>query len=480
MSKIILVQINYSQDHSEKILPMGILSVGSALKRHGFEVELINITEKEIDKTVGEVVAKNPLLVALSVMTGIQTKHNAEFSKKIKASSDLKILWGGIHPSLLPEQCLGEDYIDFVIVGEGEETSVELVQKLKNRESLENIFGLGYKQDGKIKINPTRPLINNLDLWPMDFSLLDMEKYLYKLDKYKRVVAYKTSRGCPFNCAFCYNRAFNQSRWRAWSIERVVNDIEYLKQEYQIDAIKFYDDNFFVDKARALEILRRINLPAHLEVRIDMIDEELARELKERQVFDLLIGAESGSDRLLNLINKKITVERIMSAVKSLAKYNVPASYSVIVGLPTETKEEFFLTVDLLYKIYKIHPQAAFTLGAYMPYPGSLMYDLAIKEGFEPPTRTEDWGKIDRFRKDFSSPWVDGQFVWRIREYFKLLKFKLGPVSKWFEWRIKHHFFARPLDIYIMEFLAGVAIEEKNIFGKIMRKTYNLIKLRSR
>ncbi len=476
MSKIILVQINYSQDHSEKILPMGILSVGSALKRHGFEVELINITEKEIDKTVGEVVAKNPLLVALSVMTGIQTKHNAEFYKKIKASSDLKILWGGIHPSLLPEQCLGEDYIDFVIVGEGEETSVELVQKLKNRESLENIFGLGYKQDGKIKINPTRPLINNLDLWPMDFSLLDMEKYLYKLDKYKRVVAYKTSRGCPFNCAFCYNRAFNQSRWRAWSIERVVNDIEYLKQEYQIDAIKFYDDNFFVDKARALEILRRINLPAHLEVRIDMIDEELARELKERQVFDLLIGAESGSDRLLNLINKKITVERIMSAVKSLAKYNVPASYSVIVGLPAETKEEFFLTVDLLYKIYKIHPRSAITLGAYMPYPGSLMYEMAIKEGFSPPSATEDWGKIDRFRKDFSSPWVIGNKVWRIREYFKLLKFKLGPVNEWFEFRIRHRFFVCPLDIYVIEWLAGLAIGEKNWLGKLLRKGYNFMK----
>ena len=473
---IILVQINYSEDHSEKILPMGILSVGSALKSHGFDVELVNITEKEIDKTVSEIVAKNPFLVALSVMTGIQTKHSAEFSKKIKGRSSLKVLWGGIHPSLLPKQCLSESYVDFVIVGEGEETSVELAQKLERQESPENILGLGFKQNGEIKINPTRPLISNLDLWPMDFSLLDMEKYLYRLDKFKRVIAYKTSRGCPFNCAFCYNRAFNQSRWRTWSVDKVVSDIEYLKQKYQIDAIKFYDDNFFVDKTRALEILRQIDLPAHLEIRIDMINEELAQELKELRVFDLLIGVESGSNRLLNLINKRITVEQIMSAVKSLAKYNVPASYSAIVGLPTETKEEFFSTIDLLYKIYKIHPRAAFTLGAYMPYPGSAMYDLAVKEGFRPPERTEDWGKIDRFRKDFSSPWVDGQFVWRIREYFKLLKFKLGPITKWFEFRIKHHFFALPSDIYIVEWLAGVAIEEKTFLGKLLRRGYNFIR----
>jgi radical SAM superfamily enzyme YgiQ (UPF0313 family) len=473
---IILVQINYSQDHSEKILPMGILSVGSALKRAGFEVELINITEKEIDKIVTEVITKNPLLVGLSVMTGRQTKHSAEFSKKIKERSSLKVLWGGVHPSLLPQQCLSESYVDFVIVGEGEETSVELVQRLERQESFENILGLGFKKNGETKINPTRPLISNLDLWPMDFSLLDMEKYLYRLDKFKRVIAYKTSRGCPFNCAFCYNRAFNQSRWRAWSVDKVVSNIEYLKQKYRIDAIKFYDDNFFVDKARALEILKRINLPAHLEVRIDMIEDELARQLKELKIFDLLIGVESGSDRLLALINKKITVERIMSAVKSLAKFNVPASYSVIVGFPTETKEEFFLTVDLLYKIYKTHPQTVFTLGAYMPYPGSLMYDLAISEGFKPPERTEDWGRIDRFRKDFSSPWVDGQYVWRIREYFKLLKFKLGPVTKWFEFRIKHHFFALPSDIYIVEWLAGVAIEEKTFLGKLLRRGYNFIR----
>ena len=248
----------------------------------------------------------------------------------------------------------------------------------------------------------------------MDFSLLDMEDYVYKLDKYKRVIAYKTSRGCPFNCAFCYNRAFNKSRWRAWSVEKVVGDIEYLKKNYKIDAIKFYDDNFFVDKQRALEILRQINLPSHLEIRIDMIDETVAKELKERNCFDLLIGVESGSDRLLGMLNKRITVERVLSAVKALAKYDVPASYSAIVGLPTETKEEFFSTIDLLYRIYKIHPRAAFTLGAYMPYPGSVMYDFAIEEGFSPPARTEDWGKIDRFRKDFSSPWVNGQYVWRI------------------------------------------------------------------
>lgn len=476
MQTIILVQVNYSEDHAEKILPLGILSVGSALKKNGWPVELISISEKEIEEAARRIVAARPLMVGFSVMTGRQTKHSADLSKKIKEISDVKIIWGGIHPSLLPEQCLKEDYIDFVAVGEGEETMIELVERLSRRETLSGLLGLGYKDENGRHLNPERPLIKDLDEWPLDFSLLPMEKYIYKLDKYKRVIAYKASRGCPFNCAFCYNRAFNKNRWRAWSVGRVVKDIEFLKVNYAIDAVKFYDDNFFVDKDRALTILRKIDLPAHLEIRIDMVDDELAAELKRLKVFDLAFGAESGSDRILALINKRITVGKIMNAVKILAGHDVSASYSVIVGLPSETKEEFNATLDLLYRIYKVHPNAFFTLGAFLPYPGSQMYEMAIKEGFKPPTKTEDWGRIDRFRKDFSSPWVNGEKVWRIREYFKLLKFKLGPVNRWFEFRIRHRFFIWPADIYLVEWLSGLAIEEKNWFGRLLRRIYNFFK----
>ena len=104
------------------------------------------------------------------------------------------------------------------------------------------------------------------------------------------------------------------------------------------------------------------------------------------------------------------------------------------------------------------------------------MYDMAIKAGFKPPARTEDWGKIDRFRKDFSSPWIDGGQVWVIRECFKLLKFKLGPVKKIFEFRIKRRLFSLPVDIYLVEWLSGLAIEEKSLLGSLLRRGYNLIK----
>ena len=409
-------------------------------------------------------------------MTGIQTQHSAELSKKIKEKSNIPIVWGGIHPSLLPKECLQEDYIDYVIISEGEVTIVELTEKIINQQSMSDVLGLGYMLDGQSKINGWRPFIQDLDLHRLDFSLIDLEKFIFPLSGFNRVIAYKSSRGCPFNCSFCYNNAFNKNRYRAWSVDAVVEDIDFLKNKYNIDAVKFYDDNFFVNKHRAIEVLEKIDLPSHLEIRIDSINDDIAAKLKKYRVFDMLIGVESGSNRLLEMIDKKFTVDKITESVKILAKHNLPASYSMIVGLPTETEKEFEATIDFLYRIYKMHPQAGFTLGAYLPYPGAKMYDFAIDNGFKPPVRTEDWGKIDRFRKDFKSPWVNAQEVWRIREYFKFLNWKLGPIIKWFEWRIRHRFFKLPLDIYLVEYLSGVAIEQRGPLGKLMRKVYHLIK----
>ena len=474
---IALIQINYSKDHSEVTLPLGILSVGSALKRAGFEVKLINVTEKNTSKTADEIVALSPEFIGLSVMTGIQTKHSAGLCKEIKKKNkDIPIVWGGIHPSLLPEQCLKEDYIDYVVIGEGEITITEFVKALRRGNGFDDIAGLGYKDNGKIIINQPRDFIENLDGHKLDFSLVDVNKYLFRLKGAKRAIAYKTSRGCTFNCAFCYNRAFNKNKWRAWSIDTVVEDINFLKKNYNIDAVKFYDDNFFINRERALEILERIDLPSHVEIRIDMITDDLASRLKKLKVSELLIGIESGSNRLLKLINKGYTVDKIREGVRILSKYDLYATYSTIVGLPTETEEEFNKTLDLMYWVHKTHPRAGFTLGAYLPYPGSLMYQFAIEKEFKPPEKTEDWCRIDRFRKDFSSPWVDNKKVWRIREYFKFFTYKIGVLNKWLEFRIKNRFFAFPIDIYIIEYLAGLAIEERGIIGKILRKIHSFIK----
>lgn len=306
---ICLVQVEYSEHLSMGIVPLGLLHIGSALKNAGYQVKVIHCTELEIDKYVDEIVRVQPLWVGFSVITGPQTSHSAWMSKKIKARSEIPVVWGGIHPSLLPEQCLQEDYIDIVVIGEGEETALELTRRLESKKGLEELLGLGFKSrvNGQLKpcINPRRRFIKDLDAdkYRLDFELLDVPSYFLKVGtgKYERVFSYKTSRGCPFDCGFCYNREFNLRGWRAKSAEGVIGDISYLKKTYGINGVKFYDDQFYVNRKRALKILDGIGIPAKTDISLNLVTEDLAARIKEFNVFDILTGIESGSDRILKL-----------------------------------------------------------------------------------------------------------------------------------------------------------------------------------
>lgn len=483
---IYLVQIDYSKYHSQEIVPIGCLHVGSILKNVGYEVKIIHCTEFEIDIYVDEIVKAQPLWAGFSVMTGPQTTHSAWMSKKIKAHCNVPVVWGGIHPSLLPQQCLQEDYIDLVVIGEGEETAVELSQKLESKKHLKGILGLGYKinWNGQMKpcLNPRRPFIKDLDAdrYRLDFELLDVSKYFLKAGtgKYQRVFSYKTSRGCPFNCSFCYNNEFNFRRWRAKSAERVIEDISYLKKRYGIDGIKFYDDEFYINKIRALKILEGIAIPAKTDIRIDMITEDLAAQMQEFNIFDILIGIESGSNRILKLINKGFTVEQIKKGVLILAKYNLKAAYSAITGIPTETEEEMNATIDLILWIHRVHKNKAVSMGPYLPYPGSALYQWILQQEFVPPPRTEDWGIIERWGKDPYRflPWLKDNYVYYLREYMKFFNYNLPFLNKLAELRLKHRFVKFPLDMVLVHFLYEQAIQENNWFGRLLNKAHRIIR----
>jgi radical SAM superfamily enzyme YgiQ (UPF0313 family) len=450
--------------------------VGSALKKSGYEVEITHIYEDEIESAARKIAGKDPLYVGFSVMTGTQTAHSAQMSREIKKQSDVPVIWGGIHPTLLPEQCLGEDYIDMIVLGEGEETIVELTEALDKGEPLKDIRGVGYKtKDAKPKINPRRPFITDLGEYRIDYDLLDFKDYIYKLHETERTISYKASRGCPFSCGFCYNKIFNMRKWRPFPEDMVVEDIEYFRDQYDVDGVKFYDDNFYIDRKRAFSILERIGVPSHTEMRIDFVTEEVAKRLKELNSMELLIGLESGSDRLLELICKGYTVADMIERVKILAKYDLRATYSTIIGLPTETKEETMKTLRLMLYLRKVHKNVAYTMGIYMPYPGSDLYDMAVELGFKPPTRTEDWQTIDRFQDKLDLPWIDPKYVYRMRNYFLYLQFNFGPLNKWLEFRIKNGFVAMPYDISLMQFLHGQAVEESSL-GRLIRKTQKALK----
>lgn len=446
-----------------KVPPFPLMFLSKGLKNAGFKVKIFHIGEDKVDLSVDEIVSINPLFVGFSVLTGLPTLYSVQMSKKIKKLSSIPIVWGGIHTSITSSQCLNEDYIDIVSVGESENTIVELAKALSGGADLSKIKGIGFKKDGKSKMNKAREFPKKLDDYRMDMEAINWNDYIetqtieHKGKSLKlKNVGYYASRGCPHNCGFCYNKAYYDRKYREHNINHVLEDIEYLKKNYGIRKIHFWDDNFFVKKERALEILEKINLYSGVDIRIDYITNELAKKLYDLNVVFFLIGAESGSDRILKLVNKSFTVDEMFKGVKILAKYGLDTLYSFILGYPTETKEELYETIDFMEKISRTHPKSSFTVGAYLPYPGTELYELCLKEGFTPFTKTEDWNLLDRWRNSVKLLWLDPCLALNIRHLFYFLTAGNKLFKWWCRFRIKKKYLYFDLDIKLMIKLSGL------------------------
>lgn len=457
MTKPKIALILFNTDPDLKVPPFPLLFLSHSLKQENFEIKIFHPTKNKMKQTVEEILAFQPLYAGFSVITGIPTLYSAEMSQMIKTKSKIPIIWGGIHTSILPEECLKENYIDFVVIGDGEKTLLELSQEFLNNQAFDKIKGIGYKKNGNLIFTEMRPMPKDLSAYKIDLEGINWNKYIdiqeiEENGKIKKVrsLGYYSSRGCPHNCGFCYNLAYNNRLFRAHTVSSVLEDIEYLKKKYKIEKVHFWDDNFFANPKRAIEILEKIKLYSGIDIRIDYIKEELAQKLVDLKVKFLLIGGESGSNRILKMINKDFTLEKMYEKIKILAKYKIPTLYSFIIGYPTETKEELNQTLDFMLKIYKTHSQASFTIGAYLPYPGTKLYDLCLELGFKPPQNTSDWNLVDRWRNTVGLPWLERKIALNIRHLFAFLDFKNKIIKNWAYFRLKHKIIKFDLDLKLI------------------------------
>lgn len=463
---------------SEPILPMGLLYVGNALKQAGYKVEIYDLKPQEIAHAAKSIADTKPLFLGISTLTGLQTKHSALLSMAIKQLDEkLPIIWGGIHPSILPQDCLKEDYIDAVVIGEGEETVVELANAYYNGAGLKGVLGTGYSSGRDIFINEPRPKQKDIDKFSMDWSLVDIDRYIRKTYKGRRQIDFVTSRGCPFDCGFCYNSAFNKRLWRAHSLEHVLESVNRLKKIADFDDIQMQDDNFFVKEERAINIisqLKKLNVQSdYIQMRLEKVEDWIIKALIENDVERLFIGWESANPRILELINKNITREQLFEKFTLLSKFpKISTNGSAIIGFPTETWDEIGVTVDFTLFISKLIPGALINLCTYLPYPGSPIYELAKKEGFEPPKRQLDWGVFDLFdSRKLELTWLawagksEREKFFRLDKYAQLLNHAKSTsplrtlVKKIFyhfaRFRLKHRFFNYPFEIMIQERFAN-------------------------
>jgi len=411
MSKIDVFLLKLEPDYESYHLapPFGILYVADALEKKGLTVKVYHEkgTPAVIDRIGAEVIEHKPLFAGISTMTGPSLLPSLAVSRKIKEKADIPVVWGGMHPTMLPEQTLEERSIDLAVIGEGEVAAVEIAGALDDKgldsRTLGAISGIAFRENGGVTINPTKSFISDLDAYSPAWHHLDRGRYIYK-SKYfysemgsklpgESIAAVITSRGCPWRCGYCYNQFVNKRTFRAHSAERVIAEVESLKKDFAVSAVIFEDDDFFANKKRALEVVRRIGIPWSSSIRANYIarwGEDFIKEISENNCVEIRIGAESGSPRVLEIMHKDITVEDIRRSAELCRKYNVHHLTNFMIGIPGETWEDMLLTFDLMDSLEK---EGHFVNGpsVYLPWPGTPLYDTAVERGFKPPEEMTAW-----------------------------------------------------------------------------------------
>jgi len=418
---------------------------------------------------------KNPICVGITAMTGLQIKYGLKASEIVKQCSDVPVVWGGIHASLLPKQTLEDWRVDVVVKGEGEETFYELVNRLDKGSSLNGIRGVWYKNNGKIVANPDRPFLDLNKLPVPPYHLVNLHEYVKILEL--TTASMETSRGCPYRCTYCYNPAYNKGKYRELEAKNVLEQIKILYEEFGIEHIYFVDDNFYTNKKRVNDILRGILHEGYdikfsnQGIRADNLNNLTNNELcllEKAGSIGMVIGAESGSQRILDMLNKKITVEQLLAVNRKLKRTNLLAWYNFMVGYPQETEYDIQQTVNLMLRLIEDNKNAIITnVFCYSPYPGTQLYNLSVEHGFRPPDTLEGWSSFNWTNAEL--PWIPADRKKRLEAmnfcslflgkkesssslFYNLLIKLYKPVAKF---RVKHSFFRFMVEKPIKEFICG-------------------------
>lgn len=366
--------------------PIGLTYIAAYLRSKNVEV---NIYDSQVETESIQSVIRNykPGIIGITSVTFL-VHSTIELSKLIKKEfPDVTIIVGGIHPTIRPLDFLDEKTIDYVAVGEGEETMHEFVDSIMNARDPVLVPGIMCIRSGQIVAGHQREMVKNLDtLPPPAFDDLPMHKYRTSPDTRtgSRVGVILTSRGCPFNCIFCANKLLTKGTYRVHSVERVCLEVERLIERFGVTQLFVQDDNFSVNKNRAKDICREfIRRGYHTKVswwaeaRVDCVDEELLSLMKDAGCKIISYGLESGNQRLLDLIDKNITLDLVKKTVAMTQRVGINIRASFILGLPTETRSESLQTIRFAGQLGI--SQVRFALAT--PFPGTRLWDIAQEEG---------------------------------------------------------------------------------------------------
>lgn len=407
--------------------PWALLYLAAPLVERGIGVDVVDEPCSSAYQThVRQILeAKRPVAVGISAMTGHQIRYGLAFARFVRAHSDAAIVWGGIHPSLLPEQTAEHDLADYVVAGEGDEAFVELVERLAAGEAPGDVPGVFTVRAGEVR-GAKRDAFVDLDvLAPLPYDLVDVDRYIQRRPELgvERLFEICTSRGCPHHCGFCYVEAVHASRWRHLEPDAVVERVKEIVDRFRLDGLQFREDNFFVSRRRVEAIAQRliddkVGIKWAASCRVNYFAEysDAFVDLLRRSGCTLLtFGVESGSPRVLELIRKDITIEMVLAAAHKAHEHGIRSSYHFMAGFPSETEQDLLDTCRLIDRLLAVGPEVSVRdLAVFTPYPGVGLIPACLERGYREPDALEAWAGLDWTTPD--RPWLTPAMSRRIAD----------------------------------------------------------------
>lgn len=395
---------------------LGLAYIGAYLKKYSYDVDLVDLRElQDWDQVRAEMKYRLPDVFGVHFNT--PNYNNALECCKMAKELKKIVVAGGPHASVAPDDLITTGYVDYVIIGEGEISFLELLENLRMNRQRERII------QGKP--------VENLDELPFpDRDLYSLKKILHPIGNFPFMdngLILMTSRGCPFNCAFCQPLARKMfgRKVRYRSVENVIEELKYIISRYKVKYISFQDDTFTARKEWVLELCWRIReeklaVQWSAQSRVDTFDEELAEAMSTAGCVCLFFGFESGSQRILNFLRKGITPEQSLETAKLCKKYGIIIFADYMLGVPTETEEDLRQTLTLIKEIKPELPSPTY----FTPIPGCDLYDYCKENNLIKIETYED------FTRNPTSEKINGIDYALLEKYKRIM---LGYTPKWYQ-----------------------------------------------
>ena len=369
--------------------PLGILYIASVLGGAGVEVSALDHAAGglKLEEAADWAVKEDPDILGLSVLAS-SSLTGPRIAEEVKnRNPDITVVFGNHHATFNAERILKKyPHVDAIVRGEGEETALEIVNCVKEERDLKDVPGVTYRDKGRIVSNPDRPLIKNIDSLPFpDRGLVDAEYHNTTIGinvAPKKFTSFVSSRGCAFKCRFCNCGSMARNRWRPRSVQNILDELHLLSSE-GYEQVMFVDDNLILNQKRIIKLCQRmrkerIDIEWMCEGRVDHASHSMFREMVRAGCRLMYFGIESGTQKVLDYYDKRITPEQSEKAVANARKAGVDLIIgSFIIGAPYETRRDIRRTLDFASRLNLDIPQINI-LGVY---PGSSIWDEFKERG---------------------------------------------------------------------------------------------------